>query len=196
VTEHSHFDLLTARIDRLERQSKVLKRLLLGSFAAVLALLAGGATLAQQKQIVFSNVNGSIRVGSSGFGLYDTSGKRRLMLGWNSANQPGIYLIDGSGTYRMGLFLSTTAKPVIRLYDSGGTERASFTENAEGTNMIEFFDSNHVQRAYFGQSTADEPMAEFFDTSHTLRAYIGQYTGGNFGAYVNDSAGTTTWQTP
>ena len=32
MIEHSHFDLLTERIDRLERQSKILKRLLVCSF--------------------------------------------------------------------------------------------------------------------------------------------------------------------
>jgi hypothetical protein len=196
MIERSQFGLLSARIDSLERQSKVLKRLLVCSFAGLLALLAGGATIAQQKQIVFSNANGSVRVGSSGFGLYDTSGKRRLMLGWNSSSQPGIYLTDGSGTYRMGIYLSDQARPVVRLYDVKGTVRADFAEGTEGGPVLKFYDASNTEREVLGQSTDDNPIVKIFDTSHNLRVYAGAYASGAYGMYVNDSAGTTTWQSP
>jgi len=194
--ERSILDSLAARIDRLERQSNVLKRLLGISLVVILALFAGGATIAQQRQLSFSSSDGTVRVSGAGIALYDKSGRQRMILGWNSVNQPGLYYFDGSGTRRMGLYLSDLVKPVMRYYDKSGTARVEFSENIEGTNMLEFYDASHVQRAYFGQSTSDHPMAEFFDASHTLRSYIGQYTSGDFGVYTNDSAGTTTWQSP
>jgi hypothetical protein len=196
MVERSNFDVLSARIDRLERQSTVLKRLLLASFAAVFALLAGGATIAQQRQLSFSGSNGTVRVNSSGLSLYDKSGHQRMTLGWNSVNQPGLYYFDASGNSRIGLYLSDLVKPVMRMYDKTGAVRTEFSENTEGTNMIRFFDANHVERAYFGQSTADDPTVQLFDASHTLRSYMGAYTGGGYGFYINDSAGTTTWQSP
>jgi len=196
MIERSAYDILAARIDRLERQSNVLKRLLGISLVVILALFAGGATIAQQRQLSFSSSDGTVRVSGAGIALYDKSGRQRMILGWNSVNQPGLYYFDGSGTRRMGLYLSDLVKPVMRYYDKSGTARVEFSENIEGTNMLEFYDASHVQRAYFGQSTSDHPMAEFFDASHTLRSYIGQYTSGDFGVYTNDSAGTTTWQSP
>jgi len=194
--ERSTYDILAARIDRLERQSNVLKRLLAFSLIAGFALLCGTATIAQQRQLSFTSSNGTVRVSGAGLTLYDKSGRQRMILGWNSVSQPGLYYYDGSGTRRMGLYLSDLVKPVMRLYDKSGTTRTEFSENIEGTNMIKFFDASHVERAYFGQSTTDEPMVELFDTSHTLRSYTGAYTSGGYGFYINDSAGTTTWQTP
>ena len=192
--ERSTYDILSARIDRLERQTNVLKRLLGISLVVILALFAGGATIAQQRQLSFSSADGTVRVNGTGIALYDKSGRQRMILGWNSVNQPGLYYFDGSGTRRMGLYLSDLVKPVMRLYDKGGTIRTEFSENIEGTNMIKFFDASHVERAYFGQSTTDEPMVELFDTSHTLRSYAGAYKSGGYGFYINDSTGTTTWQ--
>ncbi|HET9391973.1 MAG TPA: hypothetical protein VFO29_00430 [Candidatus Rubrimentiphilum sp.] len=192
----SDFRKLASRIDQLERQAKTLKRLFGFSLVLGFALFAGGVTVAQQRQVSFSGANGTVRLSSAGLVLIDKSGRQRMNLGWNSVKQPGLYYYDTSGTRRMGLYLSDMVKPVMRLYDKSGTVRSEYSENTEGTNMLEFYDSSHVQRVYLGQTTTDEPMVEFFDGSHTLRSYMGWQTSGTYGAFINDSAGTTTWSAP
>jgi hypothetical protein len=196
VIESSDFRKLSNRIDQLERQARTLKRLFGLSLVLGFALFAGGVTFAQQRQLSFSSTNGTVRIGSAGLALYDKSGRQRMSLGWNSVNQPGLYYFDANNTRRMGLFLSDLAKPIMRMYDKSGTTRAEFMENNQGTNMLVFYDASHGERLYLGQTTDDYPTLQLFDASHTVRAYGGAYTSGGYGFYVNDSAGTTTWQTP
>ena len=196
MTESSDFRTLANRIDQLERQARTLKRLFGLSLVLGFALFAGGVTFAQQRSLSFSSSNGTVRINGAGVSLYDKSGRERMTLGWNSVSQPGLYYFDTGGTRRMGLYLSDLIKPVMRMYDKSGTVRTEFSENTEGTNMLRFFDASHVERAYFGESTADNPTVQLFDGSHTLRSYIGAYTSGGYGFYTNDSAGTTTWQSP
>jgi|GEM_PF-2697716 len=219
--ERSSYDILAARIDRLEQQSNLLKRLLGISLVVILALFAGGATIAQQRQLSFSGPNGTVRVNGGGIALYDKSGRQRMILGWNEFSQPALYYLDGSGTARMALYLAQN-HPVMRLYDRSGETRSDFglTETDKPTltfydakhvervhlaqadldhPYLRFYDAMHVERAFFGQSTTDNPLLELFDSSHTLRSFAGSYiSGGNpvYGLFSNDSAGTTTWQVP
>jgi len=196
VIESSDFRKLANRIDQLERQARTLKRLFGLSLVLGFALFAGGVTFAQQRALSFSSADGTLRISGAGVSLIDKSGRTRMSLGWNSVHEPGLYYFDQSSTRRMGLYLSDLVKPVMRMYDKNGTIRSEYSENTEGTNMLEFYDGSHVQRAYFGQTTTDQPMIEFFDGSHTLRSYMGWQTSGDYGAFVNNSAGTTTWQAP
>ena len=196
MPERSDFRELSERIDKLERQTGVLKRLLGISLVLVFALAAGGATIAQQRALIFNNADGTVRVGGSGFALYDKAGHRRLSLGWNSASQPGVYFSDASGTTRMGLFLGDSSGAVVRLYNKSGAETGNFAEGSAGVPQLSFFDASHTERVYVGMSTADNPLFEAFDASHTLRSYMGAFNSGNYGMFINDSSGNTTWQEP
>jgi hypothetical protein len=196
MTESSDFRKLANRIDQLERQASTLKRLFGLSLVLGFALFAGGVTFAQQRALSFSSSNGTVRISGAGLALIDKSGHQLMSLGWNSVHQPGLYYYDSSSTRRMGLYLSDLVKPIMRMYDKNGTVRTEFSENTEGTNMLRFFDASHVERMYLGQSTADNPTLQLFDASHTMRSYVGAYSSGGYGFYVNDSAGTTTWQSP
>jgi len=194
--EERDFYMLAQRIGKLERQTTVLKRLLGVSLVLVFAALADGATIAQQRQMSFSSGDGSVKVNGSGISLYDTSGRRRLELGWNSASQPGVYFSDARGTTRMGLFLSDSSSPVVRLYSGSGANVADFAEGTSGYPGLFFYDSNHVQRAYMGMSSTDDPIADIWDSSSIVRTHMGQYSDGSYGFNAKDSSGSVLWQSP
>jgi hypothetical protein len=218
MSETSSFYALEQRIDALERQTHRLKRLLFVFLVMVLALGSAAGTIAQQRALSFSNSTGKVRVDATGFALYDSAGHKRLTLGFNTANEPGMYIWDKNGVDRLGAYMSAKGQPVFRLTDAAKNDRAFFGLTGDAHEpRISLEDASGNERFYVGLSTAnsalltmsttsnkevirmqgsDAPFLRFSDGTGTTRGYAGIFTDGSAGFASYNESGTQTWTAP
>jgi hypothetical protein len=153
MSDASSIPGLDARLDRLEGQVRSLKRLLLIALAAIVAAFGAGAASAAQKNLTFADAQGHTRVkiDASGIQMFDASGRRRMLVGFNQSAKPSFYLQDARGNYVLGEYISDKDQPVIRLADEQNIGRAYFGLTADKHQpRIEFDDAQNNQRLYVG----------------------------------------------
>ena len=188
------FAQLAARIEALESQTRRLKRLVLAFAVGALCLGTVATSVASQRSISFTGSNGTVRISAAGFVLLDKSGHKRLTLGFNNANRPGMYLWDTNGIDRLGAYMSKDDTPVVRLTDSNNKDRAFFGLTAMEKPRLEFDDTSETERLYVGLTTEDSGLVRtyskddkeeialgnellrIYDDAGTERAYIGLST--------------------
>lgn len=185
MSDASSFLQLAARVEALERQTQRLKRLLLASGIAALCLGTAASTVAAQRALTFTGAAGSVKISSSGFGLYDTKGHKRLTIGLNSAGQPAIYLWDAAGVDRLGAYISSADQPVFRLTDEHNVDRAFFGMTTADKPRIEFDDHTSTRRLYVGLTTEDDGLVRTFSTDGKEEIGLG-----NQFIRIGDSTGT------
>lgn len=165
MSDASSFSSLDARIERLEGQIRGLKRLLLVALVGVVAAFGAGAAGAAQKALTFADAAGHTRVkiDAGGVQMYDASGARRVLLGFNSTGHPSLYLEDPHGNYALGAYISDKEQPVIRLGDSQDKGRAYFGLTADQHEpRIEFDDAQENERLYVGLTTESSGLVRAF----------------------------------
>lgn len=191
---------LDARVEAMERQIRSLKRLLFAALAAVIAAFGAGAAGAAQKSLSFADAQGHTRVkiDAGGVQMYDASGKRRMLIGFNSYNKPSLYLEDAHGNYPLGAYISDKDQPVVRLADAQGKGRAYFGLTADAHEpRLEFDDPQENTRLYVGlttessglvrsytaggkdQTSLEDDKISITDGSGNQRIYLGTSTAGD-----------------
>jgi hypothetical protein len=127
VFESNHESVLTARIERLERQARRSRYAMLGAVVFCVALTAH--SVIPDSVIVRQNL-----MESEELKLVDTSGNTRMFLRMYS-RVPVLQLLDTAGKPRMSLGLRFDDSPFIELSDKTGRTRATFemTEKDEPT---------------------------------------------------------------
>jgi hypothetical protein len=190
-------DAVLERIEKLERQAQVLRVLLFTAIAGILVLGTAAGTIAQQNSFSASNSSGSVKIDADGFAMYDAAGNRRITIGFNSLNQPGIYLWDSGNVDRLGAYLTGDGDPVVRLTNAQKDDLAFFglTPDAHEP-RISFQDSSGTQRLYLGLTTSESGSVRVYDKAGTERVYAGEYTDGSAGFSAYNSGGTSTWSSP
>jgi len=147
----STLDVLTRRLDglertnqRLERECRWWKRAGLGCLAGLAVLMIGGAasrTLStiEAREFVLRDQNGTMRAalairpdGTPGLGLFDGRGKPRLSLDTGFDGTPGLNLFDPNERLRAALAIRPDGTPGLGLFDGEGLIRQSVDYGMEG----------------------------------------------------------------
>lgn len=168
MSDASSFSGLDQRLERLEGQVRSLKRLLLVALAAIVAAFGAGAASAAQKSLTFADSHGHTRVkiDAGGIQMFDTTGQRRMLIGFNQSAKPSFYLQDGRGNYVLGAYISDKNQPVIRLADSQNTGRAYFGLTADKHQpRIEFDDAQSNERLYVGLTDVSSGLVRTYTAS-------------------------------
>jgi len=184
MSDASSFLELAVRVEALERQTRRLKRLLMGSAVAALCLGSLATGVAQQRSVFFSGTNGSVRISADGFVLSDTAGHKRLTIGFNGG-KPALYIWDTHGIDRLGAYLSNANQPVIRLTDSHNNDRLFFGLTKTEKPRLSFEDTNKTERLYVGLSTTDDGLVSTYSTGGTQDIALGNQL-----LVISDNSGT------
>ncbi len=211
---------VAARIDKLEREGRMLRRV---SFVTTLALVAvtaigaaavgSGIVTSKTFTIVDSSGHARVKLDAQGLHVFDGKGRERLSAVVNSSNQPAFRLADPTGLVRLRAYITPGNDPSIKFEDSQNKDRFWLDLSS-----MDFYDSAGNDRLVVGMTqdnpapiirffTADNknlisiegasaPFMRLYDSSGAKRAYIGIYGDGTSGASFWDSAGTATWSTP
>jgi hypothetical protein len=185
MSDASSFSQLAARVETLERQTRRLKRLLLVSAVTVICAASVATSIAGQRNLTFAGTDGSVRISGSGLTLSDTAGRKRLTIGFNSANQPAIYIWDRDGVDRLGMYISSKGEPVVRLTDSRNVDRAFFGLTELEKPRISFQDHTSTERLYVGLTRQDDGLVSTYSTEGKQEINLG-----NQFISIADSAGT------
>jgi hypothetical protein len=136
TTETPTFEMVIARLTRVEAENRNLKRLLY-----LLALLVGAALLMGQGE-----TNHVIE--AQKFILTDAEGKTRALLDSNDQGGSNLVLVDANGKQRVNLGM-TLSDTLLSLLDSNEKVRTMLgTDNAHGT-FLAIHGANGRKRALF-----------------------------------------------
>jgi len=129
-------DQITERLDRLERDSRRWRRLALGSWLAVAALLLLGQS---PPRVVKPNPARTVE--AERFVLRDARGGIGAMLGWGADDTPRLALNDSKGQPRAVLSIGPGGTPGLTLLDTDGTTtRAALVVGTDGAPGFALFD--------------------------------------------------------
>lgn len=184
MSDASSFFELAERVDALERQTRRLKRLLIGSAVAALCLGSFATGVAEQRSLSFKGPNGSVRISGDGFVLSDPDGHKRLTIGFNHG-KPALYIWDVRGIDRLGAYLSDSNQPVIRLTDSHNNDRLFFGLTKTEKPRLSFEDANKTERLYVGLSTTDDGLVSTYSTGGIQNIALGNQL-----LVISDNSGT------
>jgi len=157
--DEQRLEVLSARLDRLERENRRMRRaggvLLAGLAALVLtgqALPAGAPRVVEAELFVLRDSGGSTRAvlhtqadGSPSLDFRDAAGRPRASLGvQGDAAHFGLTGTSGKG----GTFLRTQAngRPSLILADANGTRRATLFLSDDGSATLAFSDRQRASR--------------------------------------------------
>ena len=126
-------DPITARLDRLERDSRRWRRVALGSWLAIAALLLLGQAPPRAKP--------ARTVEAERFVLRDARGGIGATLGWEADDTPRLTLNDSRGQPRAALAVGAGGTPGLTLLDTDGTTiRAALVVGSDGAPGLALFD--------------------------------------------------------
>jgi hypothetical protein len=154
------WQVLTRRVDRLERESRWWKRL-------------ASVTLVSLGIIVLLGAAASKKVKSPGelrghrIVLVDKAEQGRAELAMMPDNQPGLLLTDDAGRPRLILTLSKYGEPLLSFADGGGTRRIVLSLDLYGT-LLGFTDAAGNPRATLVVPSEGEPELEFLGKGDKL----------------------------
>ncbi len=195
-------DPVMARLDRLERESRRWRRMALGSWLAIAALLllgqspppalkpASPARTVEAERFVLRNARG--RAGATlGWEaddtprliLHDPAGQPRTLLTVGPGGTPGLSLLGADGkTVRAALVVGPDGAPGFALFDPAGKPRlaaalfhsrgAAGAAKPEPAPAIVAYDTAGVVRATFGLRATDVAGFELADGRGTARAVL------------------------
>lgn len=190
-------DLVTARLDRLERESRRWRRVALGSWLAIAAVLL----LGQSSPPAAKAASPARTVEAERFVLRDPRGLVGATLGWEADDTPRLALHDLRGQPRAVVSVGTGGTPGLTLLDADGTTvRAALVLGSDGAPGLALFDpagKPRVAVALFhgGQpgraGTAREPAPALvaYDSTGLVRVTFG-IRGSDAAIELADSRGT------
>jgi hypothetical protein len=190
-------DTVTARLDRLERESRRWRRAALGSWLAIAALLL----LGQGPSRAPSPANPARTVEAERFVLRDARGRAGATLGWEANDTPRLALHDAGGQSRAVLTVGSGGSPGLTLLDADGvTIRAALVVGPDGAPGFALFDPDGKARlaaALFHGSVPGRaagsreptPAIVAYDAAGVVRATFG-LRGSDAGLELADSRGT------
>jgi len=211
---------VAARIEKLERESRTLRRV---SFVTTLALVAVtaigaaavGAGTVTSKPFTIVDASGHARVKLDALGLhvFDAKGRERLSAIVNQYNQPAFRLADPAGLVRFRAYITPGNDPSIKFEDGKNQDRMWLDLSS-----MDFYDAAGKDRLIVGMtdqdpapiirflSASDKPMLSLeagnaafirlFDGTGTKRGYFGMYDDGSSGAQFWNASGSSTWSAP
>jgi hypothetical protein len=195
-------DPVMARLDRLERESRRWRRVALGSWLAIAALLLLGQSqpqaprpaspgrLVEAERFVLRDARG--RTGATlgweadstpRLVLHDPAGQPRTLLTVGAGGASGLSLLEADGkTVRAALIVGPDGAPGFALFDPAGKPRlAAALYHASGTGAgkapepapaILAYDMTGVVRATFGLRDTDVAGLELADGRGAARAVL------------------------
>jgi len=151
--------VLTQRLDRLERQNRLLR---CGAFAA-LALVAAAVWIGAAAK--------GRTIEAERFVLRDAQGKVRAELLTDPVFGPRLRLSQANGRVRMELALKGTTGPYLSLRDANGNDRAQL-DAFSGNPGLTLYDSNAKSRVQIDLSENGAPAIRYYDQDHKRRAAL------------------------
>src|SRR5262245_44833637 len=131
-------DPITARLDRLEHESRRWRRIALGSWLAIAALLLLGQSPPPRATRLPSPAR---TLEAERFVLRDSRGGVAATLGWEADELPRLVLNDPKGQPRAVLAVGAGAAPGLTLLGADGTTtRAAFVVGPDGAPGLALFD--------------------------------------------------------
>ena len=123
-------ETLARRLDRLERENRLLKRAGVVALAVIAAVVLMGQALPGKVAKL---------VEAERFLVRDTAGKPRATLGLLPDGSPSLNLIDKNGNIRMAVGLTPEDAPSLNLYDKAETTRAVLATLSDGSPALVLF---------------------------------------------------------
>jgi hypothetical protein len=188
-------DALTVRLDRLERESRRWRRVALGSWLGIAALLLLGQSPSR-------GANPARTVEAERFVLRDSRGHAGATLGWEADDTPRLALHDPGGQPRVVLTVGAGGAPGLTLLDSdGATVRAAFVVGPDGAPGFALFDPAGKPRlaaalfhaASRGRPTGGRepaPAVVAYDAAGVMRLTFGLRGADAAGLELADARGT------
>jgi len=166
VTDFAISPEIAARLDKLERESRTLRRVCLAITLALVTVTAIAAAA------------GSGVLRASQLSIVDSSGSTRVKI-----DAQGLHLLDASGHERLSAaFDKKSGEPSIKLLDSAGTEHLN--AYMVKSNAYLALDDAHYTRAILGLVNGKYPQLWFGDASGNRRLQIGMTDDTNSVPYV------------
>jgi hypothetical protein len=154
------WQVLTRRVERLERESWWWKRLA-GVMLVMLGIIVLLGVAAGKKANIPTELRGQRIV------LVDKAEQSRAELKMLPDNQPGLMLTDDAGKPRLMLALSKYGEPMLSFADAGGTRRIVLSLDLYGA-MLRFADDVGSPRAALAVPSEGEPELELLSKDDKL----------------------------
>jgi hypothetical protein len=177
------------RLEKLERQNRMFKHLLL------LVCMAIGLWLIAASDCGIKNTlkagESSKVIESNEFRLIDPKGKIRGVFGLDKDGGPNIYLLDAHGNSRAGVNLVEDADglPAIFLKDAQGKVRGMFCLRLDDSPGIFLKDAQGKTRGIFGLRADESPGINLFDAEEKPRAVFAINADNSLGIDLLDAQG-------
>jgi hypothetical protein len=189
-------DTVPVRLDRLEREGRRWRRVALGSWLALAALLLLGQAPARTPRLA----SPARTIEAERFVLRDARGRAGATLGWDADDTPRLALLDPAGRPRAVLAIGAGGAPGLTLFDTDGvTVRAALVVGPDGAPGFALFDPAGKPRlaaALFHRSSAARtgarepaPALVAYDAAGVVRATFG-IRGTDAGLELADARGT------
>jgi hypothetical protein len=160
IMDEPTLEVLTRRVDHLERESRWWKRLASG-VAALLGIVVLLGAAASKK------IKSPAELRAQRIVLVDKAEQGRAELTVTSENQPGLVLADDAGKPRLTLALSKYGEPTLSFVDAGGTRRLTLSLDLYGT-MLRFTDDAGNPRVALVVPSEGEPALELLSKDDKL----------------------------
>lgn len=154
------WQVLTCRVERLERESRWWKRLASVMLAMLGIIVLLGAAAGKK-------ANSATELRGQRIVLVDKAEQGRAELTMLPDNQPGLMLMDDAGKPRLMLALSKYGEPMLSFADAGGTRRIILSLDLYGT-LLRFTDDAGNPRAALVVPSDGEPELELLSKNDKL----------------------------
>lgn len=167
---------IASRLEKLERDNKRLKAVVLAAAVVAAALSAIYATrplprVVRAREFEVVDNSGDVRARLSGdwneptVGLFDTHGRARAMMSVLPNGSPAIVLSDAQSNPRAVIGVNPGGAPGITLYDAqgNGKTRATMGVNPDGSPVIGVYDAQGIPRATMQVNPDGLPMISLDD---------------------------------
>lgn len=177
-------EMLVQRVDRLERENRLLKRTGVAALAAIAAVMLMGQALPSKVTKL---------VEAEKFLVRDTAGNPRAWLGFLPDGSPGLNLIDKDGNIRMTVGMTPQDTPSLNLYDTAQRNRAVLATIRDGSPALVLFNKAGEHQVLLGSEfplggAQDRPASSllFFDKHGKIRTSLIVESTGVAGLRVHD----------
>jgi hypothetical protein len=153
-------ETMTARLDRLERDCRVWKRI--SVIGCAIGLAGGAATVLGPGELPSS---GSGRAGQDRIEIRDRSGRMRAVLAVKPDGSPLLAFYDEQGRNRMILGLGRDGAAGLDVFQADGKDRIALGSWADGTSGMRLFDAEGRKRLAAGTRPDGTPTISLLDGS-------------------------------
>lgn len=134
---------IVQRLDRLERENRLLKRVGIAALSTIAAVVLMGQALPSSVAKL---------VEAERFLVRDTAGNPRATLGLLPDGSPSLNLIDKDGNIRMAVGMKPEGSPSLNLYDKTQTNRAVLATLPDGSPALVLFNKAGETQALLGSN--------------------------------------------